>query len=101
MDVVRQVNLRLPISVPKRMPGTTYPSLSSARSLGESFLRREGVLQGQVEGCKLCGSQPRIVGAMCIACDRLVCAGPKLKELNADGTTFKNRKFHAAHHFYY
>jgi hypothetical protein len=36
--------------------------------------------------------QPRIVGTMCIACDRLVCVGPRLKELNPDGTIFKNRK---------
>ena len=45
-----------------------------------------------MEGCELCGMQPRMVGTMCIACDRLVCVGPRLKELNADGTTFKNRK---------
>ncbi|KAF8808434.1 hypothetical protein BYT27DRAFT_7222906 [Phlegmacium glaucopus] len=52
---------------------------------------REGVLQGQAEGCELCGMQPRIVGTMCIACDRLVCAGPRLKELDPDGAIFKNR----------
>ncbi|KAF8808620.1 hypothetical protein BYT27DRAFT_7137078 [Phlegmacium glaucopus] len=51
---------------------------------------REGVLQGQVEGCELCGTQPRIVGTMCIACDRLVCVGPQLRELNPDGAIFKN-----------
>ncbi|KAF8805454.1 hypothetical protein BYT27DRAFT_7225020 [Phlegmacium glaucopus] len=51
---------------------------------------REGVLQGQVEGCELCGMQPRIVGTMCITCDRLVCAGPRLKELNPDGAISKN-----------
>ena len=59
------------------------------------FFRREGVLQGQVESCELCGMQPRMVGTMCIACDRLVCVGPRLKELNVDGSMFKNRKFPA------
>lgn len=59
----------------------------------KNFLRREGVLHGQAEGCELCGMQPRIVGTMCITCDRLVCTGPQLKELNTDGTIFKNRKF--------
>ena len=54
--------------------------------------RREGVLQGQVESCELCGMQPRMVGTMCIACDRLVCVSPRLKELNVDGSIFKNRK---------
>lgn len=58
----------------------------------KSFLHREGVAQGQVEACELCSAQPRNVGTMCIACDRLVCEGPQLRELNAAGTVFKNRK---------
>jgi len=92
VDVVRQGNLRLLISVQTHMQGTLCPSLSPALDLGKSFIHREGVLQGQVEGCELCGMQPRMVGTMCIACDRLVCAGPRLRELNADGAMFKNRK---------
>ena len=91
VDVVQQANLRLPIFVQKHMPGTICTSLSSP-ARNDSFLRREGVLQGQVEGCELCDMQPRIVGTMCIACDRLVCLGPRLKELDADGTIVKNRK---------
>ena len=72
--------------------------LSSPRSLRtKSFFRREGVLQGQVESCELCGMQPRMVGTMCIPCDRLVCVGPRLKELNVDGSLFKNRKFPAGY----
>ena len=61
------------------------------------FFRREGVLQGQVEGCELCGMQPRMVGTMCIPCDRLVGVGPRLKELNVDGALFKNRKLPAVY----
>ncbi|KAF8150096.1 hypothetical protein B0H34DRAFT_667316 [Crassisporium funariophilum] len=51
---------------------------------------RDGVRQGEVEGCELCGVQPRIAGTMCIPCDRLVRAGPRLKELNPDGAAYKN-----------
>ncbi|PPQ63935.1 hypothetical protein CVT24_009110 [Panaeolus cyanescens] len=51
---------------------------------------RDGVRLGQVDPCQFCQVQPRIVGMMCIACDRLVQAGPRLRELNADHKTFKN-----------
>jgi len=46
---------------------------------------------GQAEACELCEVQPRIVGSMCIPCDRLVRVEPRLKELNPDGKAFKNR----------
>ena len=45
---------------------------------------------GQVEGCELCEVQPRIVGTMCIPCDRLIRAGPRLRELGPDSQVFKN-----------
>jgi len=51
---------------------------------------REGVRVGQVEGCELCEVQPRIVGTMCIPCDRLIRAGPRLRELGPDSQVFKN-----------
>ncbi|KAF8910518.1 hypothetical protein CPB84DRAFT_1812678 [Gymnopilus junonius] len=51
---------------------------------------REGVRLGQVEACELCDIQPRTVGTTCIPCDRLVRTEPRLRELNADGKTFKN-----------
>ncbi|KDR68591.1 hypothetical protein GALMADRAFT_1036536 [Galerina marginata CBS 339.88] len=51
---------------------------------------REGVRIGQVEGCELCETQPRMVGTMCIPCDRLVRAEPRLRELSSDGKLFKN-----------
>ena len=93
VGVAQQASLHLPISVQKHMPGIWMrPILSPSRSLRGSFFRREGVLQGQVESCELCGMQPRMVGTMCIPCDRLVCVGPRLKELNVDGSLFKNRK---------
>lgn len=94
VDVVQQASLHLPISVRKHMLGMCFSSfiiIPHAVYVNLSF-RREGVLQGQVESCELCGMQPRIVGTMCIACDRLVCVGPRLKELNVDGSIFKNRK---------
>ncbi|CAA7269534.1 unnamed protein product [Cyclocybe aegerita] len=51
---------------------------------------REGVRQGQVDGCELCEVQPRIVGTMCIPCDRVMRAGPRLRELSRDANLFKN-----------
>ena len=100
VDVVRQASLHSPISVQKHMLGilNAVHLYHPSRSLCESFFfRREGVLQGQVEGCELCGMQPRMVGTMCIACDRLVCVVPRLKELDVDGSMFKNRTLPAAH----
>lgn len=95
MDVVRPGKLRLPTTAQKRMRGmflitwhgTTWPSLCC----------REGVRIRQVEGCELCEVQPRIVGTMCIACDRLIGAGPRLRELSSDNQVFKNRKLNPAH----
>ncbi|KAF9440534.1 hypothetical protein P691DRAFT_793327 [Macrolepiota fuliginosa MF-IS2] len=49
-----------------------------------------GVRQGQVAGCARCGVQPSTVGELCVACDRRARAGPKLRELNPDSSTFKN-----------
>ncbi|KAF8972247.1 hypothetical protein BDZ97DRAFT_1018426 [Flammula alnicola] len=51
---------------------------------------KEGVRLGQVEGCDLCKAQPRMVGTMCITCDRRICAEPQLRELNPDAKLFKN-----------
>ncbi|KAF9533958.1 hypothetical protein CPB83DRAFT_782603 [Crepidotus variabilis] len=51
---------------------------------------RDGVRLGQVEGCELCEAQPRIVGTMCIPCDRLVKTGPRLREMNPNSQVFKN-----------
>ncbi|KIM40642.1 hypothetical protein M413DRAFT_19228 [Hebeloma cylindrosporum] len=51
---------------------------------------REGVRQGQVEGCEYCEDQPRAVSTLCISCDRLVRAEPRLRELKPDGKVFKN-----------
>ena len=99
VDVVQQASLHLPISVQKHMLGIIWmrPSfiIIPHAVYVNIFFRREGVLQGQVESCELCSMQPRMVGTMCIACDRLVCVGPRLKELNVDGSMFKNRKFPA------
>ncbi|KAF5341904.1 hypothetical protein D9611_001976 [Ephemerocybe angulata] len=51
---------------------------------------REGVKLGRVEGCEHCRLQPRSVGTLCIPCDRATRGGPRLRELNPDGATFKN-----------
>jgi len=51
---------------------------------------REAVRQRQVEGCELCEGQPRAVSTLCISCDRLVRAEPRLRELKPDGKSFKN-----------
>ncbi|EDR09814.1 uncharacterized protein LACBIDRAFT_318003 [Laccaria bicolor S238N-H82] len=51
---------------------------------------KEGVRLGQVEGCQKCAIQPRTVGPLCIPCDRRESVGPRLRELNADGSTFKS-----------
>ena len=94
VDVVQQASPHSPISVQKHMLGILNTSNISNIIILTLYLlfRREGVLQGQVESCELCGMQPRMVGTMCIPCDRLVCVGPRLKELNVDGSLFKNRK---------
>lgn len=70
MDVVRRANL---------------PFLTSAQSHTRSMYRL-----GQVEGCQKCAIQPRTVGPLCIPCDRRESVGPRLRELNADGSTFKS-----------
>ncbi|TFK36684.1 hypothetical protein BDQ12DRAFT_699509 [Crucibulum laeve] len=51
---------------------------------------KEGVRQGQVDACEHCSTQPRLVGTLCISCDRRSKVGPRLRELKSDGTTFKN-----------
>ena len=42
LDVVPQASLRLPITVQKHMPGTTCPSLPSARNLMNLSLQGRG-----------------------------------------------------------
>ncbi|TEB34610.1 hypothetical protein FA13DRAFT_1491737 [Coprinellus micaceus] len=51
---------------------------------------REGVKQGRTEACDLCKIQPRSVGSLCIPCERSARGGPRLRELNPDGATFKS-----------
>ena len=59
---------------------------------------REGVRVGQVEGCEFCEVQPRIVGTMCIPCDRLIRAGSRLRELSPDSQVFKNGRWRLVLH---
>jgi len=69
---------------------TSMSACALIRKSHPFFIIREGVRQGQVDGCELCEVQPRIAGTMCIPCDRLVRAGPRLRELGPDSKVFKN-----------
>ena len=53
---------------------------------------REAVRLGQVAGCESCKVQPRSsTGTLCAVCERRARATPpKLRQLNPDGSTFKN-----------
>ncbi|KAK2460257.1 hypothetical protein APHAL10511_007646 [Amanita phalloides] len=52
---------------------------------------REAVRFGQVASCESCKVQPRSAGTLCAACERRARAPPpKLRQLNPDGSTFKN-----------
>ncbi|TFK69963.1 hypothetical protein BDN72DRAFT_888149 [Pluteus cervinus] len=51
---------------------------------------REGVRLGQVEGCRQCNIQPRVVGEHCLSCDRQIRSTPRLRELDVNGATYKN-----------
>ncbi|KAF9439756.1 hypothetical protein P691DRAFT_607665, partial [Macrolepiota fuliginosa MF-IS2] len=48
------------------------------------------VRQVRGAGCKQCGAQPSAVGELCVTCDRRARAGPRLRELNPDSSTFRH-----------
>ncbi|EDQ99258.1 uncharacterized protein LACBIDRAFT_316768 [Laccaria bicolor S238N-H82] len=53
----------------------------------------EAVRLGEAEGCMRCGLQPRMLGQLCILCDRQSQTGPQLRELNAhDSPTLEDLK---------
>ncbi|KAF9463919.1 hypothetical protein BDZ94DRAFT_1217417 [Collybia nuda] len=51
---------------------------------------KEAVRRGTILGCDNCNTQPRTVGDLCIACDRVARTEARIRELDADGTIFKN-----------
>ncbi|KAF5367730.1 hypothetical protein D9758_009883 [Tetrapyrgos nigripes] len=50
---------------------------------------KEAVRKGEVQGCDACGIQPRSIGDLCINCDRNGSGKTKMRELNMNGSTFK------------
>ncbi|THU94584.1 hypothetical protein K435DRAFT_668206 [Dendrothele bispora CBS 962.96] len=50
---------------------------------------KEGVRKGQVQGCTVCGTQPRSIGELCITCERSNAGKTRFRELDNNGATFK------------
>ncbi|THV01266.1 hypothetical protein K435DRAFT_836892 [Dendrothele bispora CBS 962.96] len=50
---------------------------------------KEGVRKGQVQGCTVCGIQPRSIGELCINCERTNAGKTSFRELDSNGATFR------------
>ncbi|KAF8335145.1 hypothetical protein F5887DRAFT_620511 [Amanita rubescens] len=82
------------------LPNNGQCLLTGCRAAGRATLGnfccdahgREAVRLGQVAGCETCKAQPRgSTGTLCTVCERRArAAPPKLRQLNPDGSTFKN-----------
>ncbi|CAL1717324.1 unnamed protein product [Somion occarium] len=50
----------------------------------------DAVRRGQIAGCAQCRTQAASVGPLCTTCDKRNRAGPRLRELDPNGVTFKS-----------
>ncbi|RDB29282.1 hypothetical protein Hypma_014875 [Hypsizygus marmoreus] len=79
-----------PSPAPCKLGGCRATGKSAFADFCSEAHAKEGVLHGAVAGCENCNTLPSTVNDLCIPCDRRAQSVGGIRELRANGRTFKN-----------